>query len=229
MRKINFIIAFICLLTIGAKAQGQFTILGKMTEKTGQAMAYLSYSNQGKKVLDSVVVQNGQFVFKGTVNNPLRAYIYLKPVVNGIYQKPNDGIEFYLENSKITITTKSLLGNASVAGSKTNDEQRQLLAMQKPFRKIADSVMKVYNSWNEVQKKDSVLRRSLRAPMLASQAGYDSVSRIFISRNPNSVVSLVTFISLELRQDFNPDTAQAKFAKFTSSLRESAPGKKYRQ
>ncbi|WP_426328735.1 redoxin domain-containing protein [Pedobacter sp. R-06] len=226
MRKINFIIAFICLLTIGAKAQGQFTILGKMTEKTGQAMAYLSYSNQGKKVLDSVVVQNGQFVFKGTVNNPLRAYIYLKPVVNGIYQKPNDGIEFYLENSKITITTKSLLGNASVAGSKTNDEQRQLLAMQKPFRKIADSVMKVYNSWNEVQKKDSVLRRSLRAPMLASQAGYDSVSRIFISRNPNSVVSLVTFISLELRQDFNPDTAQAKFAKFTSSLRESAPGKK---
>jgi len=226
MKKINFIITFICLLAIGAKAQGQFTILGKMTEKTGQAMAYLSYSNQGKKVLDSVAVQNGQFVFKGTVNNPLRAYIYLKPVVNGIYQKPNDGIEFYLENSKITITTRSLLGNASVTGSKTNDEQGQLQAMQKPFRKIADSVMKVYNSWNEVQKKDSVLRKSLRAPMLASQAGYDSVSRVFISRNPNSVVSLVTFINLELGQNFNPDSAQAKFAKFTPGLRESAPGKK---
>lgn len=189
-------------------------------------MAYLSYSNQGKKVLDSVSVKNGQFVFKGKVNNPLGAYIYLKPIVNGIFQKPNDGIEFYLENSNITITTKNSLTNASVTGSKTNDERKQLQAMQKPFKNTADSVMKVYNSWSESQKKDSVLRRSLRAPMLASQTGYDSVSRVFISENPNSVVSLVTFINLELAQDFNPDTAQARFARFTPGLRESAPGKK---
>lgn len=226
MRKINFIVTCICLLTISAKAQSQFTVVGKITEKTGPAMAYLSYSNQGKKVLDSVSVKNGQFVFKGKVNNPLGAYIYLKPIVNGISQKPNDGIEFYLENSNITITTKNSLTNASVTGSKTNDERKQLLAMQKPFKNTADSVMKVYSSWSEMQKKDSVLRRSLRAPMLASQAGYDSVSRVFISRNPSSFVSLVTFINLELGQDFNPDTAQAKFAKFTPGLRESAPGKK---
>ncbi|MGN8057695.1 redoxin domain-containing protein [Pedobacter sp. 22163] len=226
MRKINFIVTCICLLTISAKAQSQFTVVGKITEKTGPAMAYLSYSNQGKKVLDSVSVKNGQFVFKGKVNNPLGAYVYLKPIVNGISQKPNDGIEFYLENSNITITTKNSLTDASVTGSKTNDERKQLLAMQKPFKNTADSVMKVYSSWSEVQKKDSVLRRSLRAPMLASQAGYDSVSRVFISKNPNSVVSLVTFINLELAQDFNPDTAQAKFAKFTPGLRESAPGKK---
>ncbi|WP_316825446.1 TlpA disulfide reductase family protein [Pedobacter miscanthi] len=227
MKNIKFILTCICLLTIGVRAQSQFTVKGNITTKQGPAMAYLNYSSLGKKVLDSVKVENGQFTFNGKVNNPVEAYLILKPLVNGTYKTQNESeLTFYLENSVIMVSAKDSLWKATVKGSKSNDENQLLRAMQRPYRRIADSVMRVYNSWSAEQKKDLALGKALGIPMRAAQVGYDSVNRVFISSHLNSFISLVVFKELELAYDFDPDTAANRFAKFTPGLRESVPGKR---
>lgn len=225
MKTIRFILGAMCLLPLGLKAQNSFTVQGKIGPKDAPSMVFLNYYKEGKSVKDSVMLQKGQFSFKGKVDNPSEAIISLREQgAKGV--DGGDEITFYLENSKITITSPDSLWKATVKGSKTNDDQAALRILQRPYRKVADSIMRVYNSWTPEQRKDTALTKTLAPPMRASQAGYDSVNRVFISSHLNSFIALRVFKELELGYDFNPDTAGARFARFPAKLRESYPGKK---
>ncbi|SFO85553.1 Peroxiredoxin [Chitinophaga sp. YR627] len=224
MKTIKFILGTMCLLPLGLKAQNSFTVQGKIGPKATPSMVFLNYYQEGKPVKDSVMLQKGQFSFKGKVNSPSEAIISVKE--QGAKQAGGDEITFYLENSKITISSMDSLWKATVKGSKTNDEQAALRLLQRPYRKVADSIMRVYNSWTPEQRKDTALTKTLAPPMRASQAGYDSVNRVFISSHLNSFIALRVFKELELGYDFNPDTAAVRFARFPARLRESYSGKK---
>ena len=225
MKTIKFILGTMCLLPLGLKAQNSFTIQGKIGPKTVPSMVFLNYYREGKPVKDSVVLQKGLFSFKGKVSNPSEAIIYVKE--QGAKQTAGgDEITFYLENSKITINSADSLWKATVKGSKTNDDESALRVWRRPYRKVADSIMRVYNSWTPEQRKDTALTKTLAAPMRSSQAGYDSVSRAFIASHLNSFISLHVFRELELGYDFNPDTAEVKFARFPTILKASYSGKK---
>jgi peroxiredoxin len=214
-----------CLLPLGLKAQNSFTVQGKIGPKATPSMVFLNYYQEGKPVKDSVMLQKGQFSFKGKVNSPSEAIISVKE--QGTKQAyGGDEITFYLENSKITINSIDSLWKATVKGSSTNDDETALRLLQRPYRKVADSIMRVYNSWTPEQRKDTALTKTLAPPMRASQAGYDSVNRAFISSHLNSFIALRVFKELELGYDFNPDTAEIRFARFPAKLRESYSGKK---
>jgi peroxiredoxin len=215
----------LCLLPLGLMAQKSFVVQGKIGPKTVPSMVYLTYQQEGQIMKDSVMLQKGQFSFKGKVNNPAQATIFVKEpgakqVVAG------DEATFYLENSKISITSPDSLWKATIKGSRTNDDELTLRQLQKPYRKVADSVMRVYNSWTPEQKKDTALVKTLSLPMRVTQAGYDSVSRGFINSHLNSFIALHVFREMELGYNFNPDTAGARFARFPASLRDSYSGKK---
>ncbi|TWV94691.1 TlpA disulfide reductase family protein [Chitinophaga pinensis] len=225
MKTIKFILGTMCLLPLGLKAQNNFTVQGKIGPKAAPSIVFLNYYQEGKPVKDSVMLQQGQFIFKGKVNSPSEAIISVKEQ-DAKQVAGGDEITFYLENSKITISSMDSLWKATVKGSKTNDEQAALRLLQRPYRKVADSIMRVYNSWTPEQRKDTALTKTLAPPMRASQAGYDSVNRVFISSHLNSFIALRVFKELELGYDFNPDTAAVRFARFPARLRESYSGKK---
>ncbi|SEA63621.1 TlpA disulfide reductase family protein [Pedobacter hartonius] len=221
----KFLLAGLSLLPIGLHAQNSFLVAGKIGSKAMPSMVFLDYYHQGKPVKDSVMLKKGEFSFKGTLSNPVGAVISVKR--QGAKESAaGDELAFYLENSNITINSQDSLYKAVVKGSKTNDDDVELRAWQKPYRRIADSVMRVYNSWTPEQKKDTALAKSLGAPIRSSQAGYDKVTRKFIDSHPDSFISLRVFSEAELGYNFNPDTAETRFARFSSMLRESYPGKK---
>ena len=114
---------------------------------------------------------------------------------------------------------------AVIQDPSVKDNEKILTEMRRPYRKIADSIMKVYNSWTPEQRKDTTLTKPLGPIMRSSQAGYDSVSRLFINRHLNSAVSLPVFKEVELVYNFNPDSAEVKFARFPEKLRSSPLGK----
>lgn len=224
----KLILAISCLLPLSGMAQNGFTVHGKIGTLDAPAKAYLSYSNDGVKVLDSAVLNKGQFTFTGKLTSPAQAYLTIKHdnVVRPKYSR-QDALGFFIENSNITVTAKKdSVDKAIVKGSVTNDDDNALVALRQPYHKIADSVMKVYNAWTPAQRKDTILTKPLGAVMRSSQAGYDSVSRLFIFKHPNSYISLLTFQQVELGYNFNPDIAAANFAKFPANLRASATGKR---
>jgi peroxiredoxin len=225
MKIIKFILLGMCL-PFGLKAQNGFVVHGTIGTGVVPGMAYLNYYDGKKLVLDSVILQKGLFKFNGKVMNPSTADLTVKHFISGKKAIADDGIRFYLENSDITVNTKDSLSKATVKGSMSYGEYLELQSLRKPYRKIADSVTRVYYSWTPEQKKDTVLIKSLSPAMKIAQAGYEKVSRAFMDSHLNSFISLQVFKELDLAYNFNPDTAEARFARFPASLRESNPGKK---
>jgi len=227
IKKINCILAAACCLPMGLMAQSGFTIHGKIGSLDAPAKVYLSYSNEGIKVVDSAFLHSGQFNFKGKLASPTEAHLVIEQ--NNVLRPKfagQDELSFFIENSDIKVTAKDSMAYAVVKGSLTNDDNNALQALQQPYRKIADSIKLVYNAWTPEQRKDTTLTKSLGPIIHSTQAGYDSVNRAFIATHPKSYISLLTFQEVELGYNFNPDTAAAKFARFPINLRESATGKK---
>lgn len=225
--KKSMILAAACCLPLSLLAQKGFTVRGKIGTLDAPAKAYLNYKNDGKEVIDSVVLRKGSFSFKGALGAPAMAVLTVKhDTVTRPRNAERDALYFYIENSNITVTAKEYIRQAEVKGSATNDDDNALKALQKPYRDSASELMAKYNAATPEQRKDSVFLAPIREVMRTTQAGYDSVNRAFIAAHPNSYISLITFQQLELGYNFNPDTAAAKFARFPASLRESSAGKK---
>ena len=225
--KKNIILAAVCCLPLSLLAQKKFTIHGKVGTLDAPATAYLRYTNDDKKVNDSVILNKGNFTFTGTLASPTMAVLILKhDTITRSKNVMTDDLYFYIENSSITITAKDSVQNAIVKGSLTNDESNTLRALQKPYRDSARAQTASYTSRTPEARKDSAFLKELGKKMRNTQAGYDSVNRAFMATHPKSYISLITFQELELAYNFNPDTAALKFAKFPASLRESANGKK---
>ncbi len=219
----KYFLVFICCFSLGIQAQEGFTIHGKIGTLDAPAKAFLRYKDDGKTVTDSAILHNGQFTFTGKLTSPVEADLTIK---HGDTFSSRDNLHFYIENADITVTAQdNFVRNAVVKGSLTNDEYRRLSELQRPYRRIADSVKAVYNARTLQERKDTAFLKAITPIVLSSRVGYDSVNRSFIAKHPNSYISLVTFRQVELGYNFNPDTAALKFEQFPLGLRESALGK----
>ncbi len=220
-------IFFLVLIGIPYALTGQdgFTIKGKIGKLKAPAMAYLTYRDAGKEINDSTAVSNGSFTFSGKVNVPVMAGLRIRQGDASASSGRADYLGFYLENSEIIISSADSLRNAVVRGSQTNEEQRILTAMRKPYKQSADSLVAAYNSMTKEERQDSVFKKAAAAIMQVTSAGYDSVSREFIRQHPDSYISLMAFKEVELAYNFNPDQAAARFLKFPLKLRTTPFGK----
>jgi thiol-disulfide isomerase/thioredoxin len=97
--KITGITAVLCLAAIGTFAQNGFQIKGKVAGFDQPSMAYLYSFDKGRDLLDSAVVANGTFSFKGTVKHPLSASIQIKKI--------RKSVSLFLENENYDIMIQS--------------------------------------------------------------------------------------------------------------------------
>lgn len=228
MKIIKFLIVFALFAPWTLMAQNGFLLQGKLNPSITSAKVYLSYYKDGNEVKDSTMLKKGQFTFKGNVENPLFAILTLRNTDSkGNMAKPDEYLYFYLENAKITVESTSSFDEARISGSRSNAENEVLIGLRAPYRKVADSIKRVFYSWTPEQKKDTLFTKSLGKVMKETQIGYDSVSRIFIAEHPNSFIALYTFNEVELGYNFNPDTAERRFTHFSSELRQSKLGQQF--
>lgn len=211
------------LLTLpsAVNAQDNFSLNGTLPKNADNKLIYLEYNTAGQSVKDSVFVKQGKFTFKGSIKSPTMATL----LIRGEAQK-NDYTQFYLENSPITISSKDSVKKASVIGSKSHDDNLKLRAMQRPFKKSADSLVAVYYKLTPEERKDSAFLKSAGEVMQRTQSGYNQVTRDFIKQNLDSYIALSAFNEVELGYNFNPDTAAFKYARFSERLRGTELGKK---
>lgn len=223
----NSILAIACCLPLGLMAQKGYTLRGKVGTADAPAMAYLEYRDAGKTIRDSVVMKKGSFQFTGQLSAPVQASVVLKhdTITRDRRVRP-DALYFWLENSAVTLTAADSITHAVVKGSVANEEELQLTALQRPYRKTADSVVKAYYAKTVEERKDSAFRKALGTAQQQSQQGYDSVTRYFIATHPGSYIALQAFAYTEVGYNFNPDTAAVKFSRFTPALQATALGKK---
>ena len=93
-----FLKAVICLLisnsALAQKQAPQFLIKAKIAHFT-DSLLFLNYGTLGASLLDSAVVKNGVFTFKGHVNEPAVGMLFTKNF--------KVKIDLYIDNVNITV------------------------------------------------------------------------------------------------------------------------------
>ncbi|SMC55280.1 TlpA disulfide reductase family protein [Pedobacter africanus] len=147
-----------CLLFTGIlpvmAQQGTFVLQGKIKGmQTGKLK--LAYESGGKYQMDSTLVKNGTFVFKGTALEPVMASIESEKA-GRMMDDPNRGMLF-LESGKLSLElTAGDFRNLKLKGSKTHDEYAALELRQKPvmdqMRKLSAEYDKANIAYSTAKK-----------------------------------------------------------------------------
>jgi peroxiredoxin len=180
----------ICAVPFLLQAQAKYTVKGKVGSVTEPAKIYLQYAVDGDRKVDSAILQNGQFSFSGNLAGPVRATFILfhqgvRPPGRNI-----DALTVFLENGTININSADSLKNATITGSKLNDDNKRLQAALKPLSDKTAALMTVYNGYTPEQKKDKVLMAEFEKKYEAIDDEKKVIYKKFIAGNPGSYVSL---------------------------------------
>ncbi|EHQ28758.1 TlpA disulfide reductase family protein [Mucilaginibacter paludis] len=170
----------------------QFSITGKIGAESKPAMAYLNYRAAGKTILDSAVVTNGAFEFKGTATEPMRAQLVLDHQGVGIRKLGRDAdvLSMFIEKGNIVLTSKDSVKKAVIAGSKLNTEN---IAYNKfislPIQQM-NEVNADYMAASNDKRKDPEFNKQLEARYNKAEEEKEALQYKYISQHPDSYLSL---------------------------------------
>jgi thiol-disulfide isomerase/thioredoxin len=155
----------------------QYTINGKISgNATGNA--YLSLYQEGKlTVIDSVVISNGEFTFKGKVDFPDNYFIQIG--------ESQDYINLFVENSKISVTAEiDSLDNAIISGSSIQVQYDQYKESKKAFDAQIDEIYQVYKTATDVAVKSMLANKMDSLDMLGIE-----ISKKYVKDNLSSILA----------------------------------------
>jgi peroxiredoxin len=222
------IIPILMLLPFAAAAQKNYTITGKINGLNQPAKVYLVTMQSNRfKDTDSATVNNGQFTFTGSVTEPQAAIIRLRRLNKPEVQYRPDQLEFFLENSNISIAAADSIKNGTLSGSIADREHKDLEAitglmiktiinLQDEFGKTTKEGTKLYPL--EVRKKAGESVQKIVEELR-------NVKLMFATSHPESFMGLYTFNGV-LDQKFVPAEMESLFNNFSEVLKSSALGQK---
>ena len=103
---------------------GPYTLKGNIAKLNSPAKIYLNYRSAGKTVMDSAVLKNGVFEFKGTTASAIPARLILSHTGDpkDKQSRKADVLSFFLEAGNLKFAAADSAKNASISGSAINDE-----------------------------------------------------------------------------------------------------------
>jgi len=214
----RFLFLTICLFPLSLFAQSSFIIRGFGKGFKDDDKIFLSYRQSGQIIDDSTIVHRSTFEFKGSTNTKVRGYLSRNN--NPRYAEDlSDSFSIYVEAGQITLNSVDTLSNSIISGTPSNNDYAELLKALGPLNKQ----MKKLSDANKEVKDTSVL--NLNKTRLEA-AYYDTfpIQFNFITKHPDSYVSLLTLGSMARSSKFLPQVEQS-FAKLSADLKAMPEGK----
>jgi peroxiredoxin len=218
----KLLISTLMLLPFVVAAQKGYTLSGKLTGLSVPAKVYLvTLQGDHFKETDSVVIKNGEFLFTGEVEEPQQAIIVIKrPSGN-----QTDDLSFYLENAKITFTGRDSIKTATVAGSVSDREDRELSALVTPFTNRIMKIQREFSKGHELSAGKTLEQRKAAQDSLNSYvAQIKGIKQKFVETHLNSFVGLSVFNTAILGSHFDSAEVKPLFYKFSPQLQLSSLG-----
>ena len=223
-------IALIALLVtpfLGYSQSNDYLLNGKVGQLNAPAKAYLSYRLNGNNVLDSAILQNGTFQFKGTVTDPVRAQLILDHTGAGIKnRRKQDALTIYLEKGKIQINSTDSIKKGTVAGPKINTAYLGYKANENHLTKVMSVLNSEYEKATQEQRKNPEFQKSLEDRYAKATAERDVLLKKYINEHPDSFFSLTALKELG-DSDMDVNVLAPIFNKLSTGLRNSTAGKDF--
>ena len=205
--------------------EGSYTLTGKIGTLSAPAKIYLSRGT-GAASPDSITLQNGQFVFKGTVNSPTPVNLILSRSGSGMRNRTNELLAVYLEPGVINVNTPDSLIHAMISGSKVNDDNERLKLTLKATDNMRAALMAEYGAKTAEEKKNEEGMNAFGKRYSANEEIQKQLLADFIKANPASYISLV---SLKKVAGSVPDYAEVgpMFNALSEAVKNTENGKAY--
>ncbi|WP_316846645.1 TlpA disulfide reductase family protein [Pedobacter psychrodurus] len=218
------------------KAQQTFILKGEIKGKETGILKLRYNQPDGKPVQDSTAITAGRFEFKGTLTEPVMAYI-MGDVKRLSMDEPNFGTLFLAPGALKLVLTEGQFKSLQLTGSKPHDEYVLLEQKKAPIAEETKPILALLQKASEayVQAKkenrpdaqQDVLREKaaeIRDQLEPANLKRDKIDLDFISHNPNSYYAayLLSFKISGLK------LADAKkyYDAFTPLVKASSYGKK---
>ncbi len=212
----NLILLLSLIVTLSAcesRKSNEFSINGKIEGKF-EGNVYLQKNKDGQfMILDTAVVEDGKFKFKGTIEQPDIYYIGIdEGRFVSFFNEPSDiKIKFHIDS----------ITSPEIKGSTSDDEYRTYM---KSLDKHKSAQIGIYTRYNEAARNnDTVQIKSIEAEMNELDAEHKANILGFIKDNPASFVSpyIAMRHSYELELDelrqlntaLDPKVKESPFAK----------------
>lgn len=167
--------------------QADFTINGKIADvKSG--MLYYQYRNGAEGVRDSVMLNNGAYSIKGSVNGPTQIGLMLKP--NAPTAEP-DSYTLYVDKGETVLTAKDKLKSSTLKGSALSQDFVKYNALLEPSNVGMAQLDKEWAAATDEQRKEGTLMKNLRARVKPIMEEKERVQKAYLKDNPNSYFALV--------------------------------------
>ncbi len=179
MKKL-FILFAAALLVASCAKEPKFVITGTVDGAQDGIILLQKRIPGGYSVIDSANLVNGSFTFEGVIEYP--------QMVNLAIKDKRGGLNFFIENSDITITGKAdSLYLASVTGSQTHTEYETYKAS---FDGMNDEMRKAYDRYREAKMAgNEELASAIEKEFEAMDTKQTEMKKEFITNNPSSYIT----------------------------------------
>ena len=179
-------------------AQSDYKIKGKLKNDPSYAKAYLVYKKGGQEELDSIVIKNKKFSFKGSVDEPtLMTVLFVKK--DQFYAARMRDVKrtsFYVDGGTVSIDADMKSSAIIVKGTAIQNDYLNYRNTTAAIDKQIDSLNRAYSQLTKVANRDGEeLIRIRKAGMDASYKRVDQLVR-FVTENRNSYFSLIALQEL---------------------------------
>jgi peroxiredoxin len=216
------------LMPVLSRAQKEnYQVTVQLTGVKDNATAYLVYqygwSNQ--RVLDSVTIKKGAFVFTGPIDEPVKTTLIIDHAGAGLKNLGSnaDWLIVYLDKGPILVKGKDSVTHAIITGSPLNTEFAKYTKAFAAVEKITKAIDAEYLAAPAEKKKDPLFITGLQDKIKLSWKVRDSLRYVYINQHPDSYFSLEALT--ELADNAEVSKVQQVFKKLSPRLRNSKAGK----
>jgi len=213
------------LLSANAFCQsGAFIVKGQAGKLNAPASAFLVYRSASGNTIDTAVIKNGAFQFKGTIAEPIQARLYLAHKGEDIKAlAAPDYCDLYLETGTIEVATPDSLNNATIKGGPVNNDFAMYQQQLAPAFAAQMAVVSEYQQASDEKKQSADFQQDINSRYNAAFIDIKNLSFEFIRLHPNSYISFVALRNIAGQQP-NADELDAAFSLFSPELKTSPLG-----
>lgn len=223
MRRIFSYLIFIWVIQ-GLQAQEkEFVINGVAPILQENTAIYFIYKDSVGLKVDSTLVSQGRFCFRGQTTYPFLADIAMSKENN-----PQEQFSFYVEPGEIHVKVIDHLYNSQVTGSRTDSLNRVFHSQLNNIRQQVNQLQYTYQLANEESRSNKHFTDSLDGIYSGLVNTYNRIALDFIAAHPQEMLSLYMLRS-ELKIHPYNEQAQESYFKLSEEVKNSLPGHAVRE
>ncbi len=216
MKKITLFIITTLLLYSCKKSSEKinsdsFNIVGSIKNISNDKKVYLKTQENGiLTILDSTIIKNGKFEFKGRVEKPMIYGVFIDSV--------KDAIGIFIENKTITIEAyKDSLASSKISGSNTNDDY---LDFVKQSNLIISKMNLLFPAFQKARAENDVEKlEDINNKMQAINDENTVFALHYAKQHPDSYISAMALQSVLSIPSIHRDTISKIYNRFSTYVK----------